>query len=698
MNLKQAFPIQLLIAGLVLLFYACAAPPATDPTPTPTATLPASGLFVTPGSEWRYFAQDVDQGVVWRFPNFNDADWSTGQAPLGTGSQAATPFNFPGPQPATTYFRRTFPFSPAAFEGELLLAVSAEAGAVVYVNGSEVLRANLPEGEPVHEAQATACGLNTYQGTVSLALLREGENTLAVEVHPCSGEESGLLFDLALGIAPAIAQVMTPQPSPTPSETPSGDAQAGGSQPSTAEPTQTPVPPTPAPGAFYVSPQGGPQGDGSRQNPWDLQTALDKARVVKPGDTVWLAGGTYGTGYSTKFKIRLAGAEGKPVTVRALPGERVTIDGTIEVLKPWTTVWGLEVMNSDPDRISTDGSSHPGDINRLGGIDVFAPHASLINNVIHDTRQGSGFWSDAPDSEMYGNVIYNNGWSAPDRGHGHGVYTQNEAGTKRIRENIIFSNFSGYNLHAYSTNGFLNGFRIEGNILFNGVLLVGSETQPADDIVLVRNYLYNSQVQLGYRAPGNGSLVLQDNKIHLNGGRPLEIKWWEEVLFSGNQIWGNGISLLSGETPGAYSFDGNTYLSLSSPDFELDGAGQSWGQWQGQAGLDPNSSLTSGTPTGFEVAVLPNQYETKRANIAIYNWDRQESIPVDLSLAGLAPGDPFTLHNVQDFYGQTFSGVYDGNPVMVPMTGWQAAPPVGWGELLAPNTFPEFGAFVLVGG
>src|SRR4051794_17558684 len=73
---------------------------------------------------------------------------------------------------------------------------------------------------------------------------------------------------------------------------------------------------------FHVAPDGRSDGDGSRARPWDLATALAQPPAVRPGDTVWLRGGTYrGT-----FTSRLTGAPGAPVTVRQAPGERATVD------------------------------------------------------------------------------------------------------------------------------------------------------------------------------------------------------------------------------------------------------------------------------------------------------------------------------------------------------------------------------------
>lgn len=91
---------------------------------------------------------------------------------------------------------------------------------------------------------------------------------------------------------------------------------------STNTPTgSTATPPT---YGYFVSPQGKPTGDGSIQNPWDFQTALDHPAAVKPGDTIWVRGGTYLGPYGSS----LNGTSSAPIKVRAYPGERAIIDGS----------------------------------------------------------------------------------------------------------------------------------------------------------------------------------------------------------------------------------------------------------------------------------------------------------------------------------------------------------------------------------
>ena len=76
-------------------------------------------------------------------------------------------------------------------------------GAAVYLNGQEVLRANLPEGPllPRTLANAEVTGtLETAWRRVDLdpALLVEGRNVIAVEVHQATDSSDDLGFGLAL--------------------------------------------------------------------------------------------------------------------------------------------------------------------------------------------------------------------------------------------------------------------------------------------------------------------------------------------------------------------------------------------------------------------------------------------------------------------------------------------------------------------
>ena len=105
-----------------------------------------STLF-TAGSTWQYLDIGQDQGTAWREPGFNDNAWKTGVGRFGFGEPGSDTTVNSGPQGnryVTTYFRKEF-----TADGDYdfaSLSINRDDGVVVYVNGTEVVRDNLPTG------------------------------------------------------------------------------------------------------------------------------------------------------------------------------------------------------------------------------------------------------------------------------------------------------------------------------------------------------------------------------------------------------------------------------------------------------------------------------------------------------------------------------------------------------------------------
>jgi hypothetical protein len=91
--------------------------------------------------------------------------------------------------------------------------------------------------------------------------------------------------------------------------------------------------------------------------------------------------------------------------------------------------------------------------------------------------------------------------------------------------------------------------------------------------------------------------------------------------------------------------------------------------------------------------VRPNRFEPGRANIVIFNWNHVSSVDLDVSKAGLKPGDGYEIHTAQDYFGDVKTGTFDGKPITVSMIDRSVALPVG--VPAPPSTFPEFGVFVI---
>jgi hypothetical protein len=165
-----------------------------------------STLLVAAGSVWRYLDDGSDQGTAWRDPGFNDAAWLSGPAKFGYGDTQTTVLrrtNSAGRTNVTFYFRRAFVVAdPTAFHA-LAFRVLRDDGVVVYLNGTELFRQNMPEGPIDHltlasSAVSGADETNFFPTTTAATALVQGTNLLAVELHQQALTSSDVGFDLEL--------------------------------------------------------------------------------------------------------------------------------------------------------------------------------------------------------------------------------------------------------------------------------------------------------------------------------------------------------------------------------------------------------------------------------------------------------------------------------------------------------------------
>jgi hypothetical protein len=159
------------------------------------------------GSIWKYLDdgsnQATNQNNLWRTADFEDDGWASGPAQLGYGDgDELTEVSYGTNaelKHITTYFRITFDVPDTNAFTNLVLNLIRDDGAVVYLNGIEVLRANLPAGAITYLTEAPLSVDNATSTTnLSPSLLVAGQNLLAVEVHQNDPDSSDLSFDLEL--------------------------------------------------------------------------------------------------------------------------------------------------------------------------------------------------------------------------------------------------------------------------------------------------------------------------------------------------------------------------------------------------------------------------------------------------------------------------------------------------------------------
>ena len=404
---------------------------------------------------------------------------------------------------------------------------------------------------------------------------------------------------------------------------------------------------------WHVASNGAPENEGSPKSPWDIASALGgKQTAIKPGDAIWLEGGTYRIDRSppndrelptAQLPVVLVGAMDKPIRVRPVAGQRVTIDGGLRVAAPSARLWieGLEIMVSEPrtKKVDAKGKESFGENRPWGGLEVLSgEEMKFINLVIHDCQQGVGFWHTAKNCELYGCVIYDNGWMSTARGSGHAVYAQNQPdGTKTISDCILTRGY-GFLMHIYgSSRAPIENFVVTRNIAFRGGerFLVGGNGADRNNTV-VSNYLYNASLQFGYN--------ISVNRTNENG------------VVRGNIVVDGNL-----EVSRYVDLDANR---ISEENFVI-----------GKKGSRPDQLLS---------VLLPNQYDPKRAHLAVYNLRSVYSDPEDAlqdrelvkiqADKFLKPGQQYRLMDPTNLFGEP---VYRGNcgkdAFQVPVTGEFAA-------------------------
>ncbi|MCX7872089.1 MAG: Ig-like domain-containing protein [Verrucomicrobiae bacterium] len=169
----------------------------------------SSNLYVSlisKGSVWKYLDDGSDQGTNWISSNFDDSGWSNGAAILGYGEGNETTVIRYGTNSSnkhiTYYFRHKFNVTSQTLSSftNLLLEVLRDDGVIVYINGAEVFRDNMPSGMVNYKTLASSTVEPTayLQTNLPTSVLHIGTNTVAVEIHQSVADSSDANFDLAL--------------------------------------------------------------------------------------------------------------------------------------------------------------------------------------------------------------------------------------------------------------------------------------------------------------------------------------------------------------------------------------------------------------------------------------------------------------------------------------------------------------------
>lgn len=155
---------------------------AADSTRTPIVAI---------DSGWNYFVAQADPDPAWNAVGFDDSGWDTGLGQLGYGDGDETTligYGDPTNKSKTTYFRKAVNIPDPSQYSHIDFYLMRDDGAVVYLNGEEKFRSNLPPGDDTYDLAPLLAIASTnefqYQLVrVSASNLVAGINVIAVSVH-----------------------------------------------------------------------------------------------------------------------------------------------------------------------------------------------------------------------------------------------------------------------------------------------------------------------------------------------------------------------------------------------------------------------------------------------------------------------------------------------------------------------------------
>ncbi|TIC81543.1 PKD domain-containing protein [Nocardioides sp. GY 10113] len=175
-----------------------------DVTTTPA---PTSGTVIPAGSAWRWRYQSGAPAGSWAEVGFDASSWGEGAGVLGFGASGLgtniDTFASTSERPLAAYFRREFQVADRTKVTALVLTTVADDGVVVYVNGTEVGRSNMPSGSVTSRTYASSARSTDVANSVPVVvevptgLLVDGTNVVAAETHLNYRATRDLSFDLS---------------------------------------------------------------------------------------------------------------------------------------------------------------------------------------------------------------------------------------------------------------------------------------------------------------------------------------------------------------------------------------------------------------------------------------------------------------------------------------------------------------------
>ncbi len=485
---------------------------------------------------------------------------------------------------------------------------------------------------------------------------------------------------------------------------------------------------------FHVTTSGKSSGNGTLENPWDLQSALtQKPDVVNGGDTIWLHGGSYNGRFTSTIQST---KENQFIVVAPFHKEKVILNGNVKSDKNAVlNVRGKQVVFKDFE-ITWLGDFSRDENDKNFQVCAGISHTSgedcrFYNLIIHNNPGlGIGSWKHSGGSIIENCMIYFNGFVAKNgKGRGEGIYVQNKSDKIRlIKDNVIFSNYyKGIEVWSAGRNAdfqYVKNIHLENNIIFNSGFPSGNSYDNvivatddrnginiANNIKVIKNVLYhntdylNNQVNgdapsltIGYIDNAPAENITIKNNIILGRNNALRLLHVKSMNFTDNIIYGGYVFLNDTEMQYSknWTLSKNHYYTKKGTPFRINkNKNYNLQDWQSTFKLDMDSEWSRINDFKLEpiLSVTKNSHKRNTYTVALFD-KKGDDVEVDFSEQKFEKGTSYNIYDVENRNQIVASGIVNtSNKVIFPMNSIIFEKPLH--NNIAKKTVSNFGVFII---
>lgn len=168
----------------------------------------AQTFIFNKNSAWSYKDLDQAQPDGWKTKTYDISSWPVGNGPLGYGDPVTTTIHNGATGLLTAYFAKDFTVDLSTLSDHMELGIMRDDGIVVYLNGEEVVRDNMPAGAITFNTLSSTIIDGAAESTYNIFSIPKskfvnGVNRISIELHNRSAGSSDLRIDAYLKTIPA---------------------------------------------------------------------------------------------------------------------------------------------------------------------------------------------------------------------------------------------------------------------------------------------------------------------------------------------------------------------------------------------------------------------------------------------------------------------------------------------------------------